>query len=85
MLHGGEFDIRQLMGEEDCVGLVPISVNGSCEATIRHISAPDKESRSVSITLEMDRVYMMSGKCSVILPDQTSFKCAVFGVWRESI
>ena len=83
--HSGESDFHQLMGKDDCVGLIPIIITGPPEVIIRDPDAPEKEQRSVKVTLRTDCVFMISGRCLITLPEKTKVACAVFGVWRESI
>lgn len=83
MFHSGEYNMGQIAPGEDCIGLVPIIVRGSFGAIVRYTSASGEEQRQISITLGIDSVLIMSGRCSVILPDQASIVCAIFCVWRE--
>ena len=83
--YSGELELRQLAGEDGCAGLIFVIITGPPYAIVREPNASEREQRSAKITLGTDRVYMISGRCSIIFPEQTKVFCAAFCVWRESI
>lgn len=87
----GQSKFDRLVGKDDCIVLIPVAISGSPVATVQEpkgtqgstgIEEP-KGGRRTILTFKTNSELMISGSCSILIPDRTKVVCVMLCIGKD--
>jgi hypothetical protein len=76
---GGRSSFDKFVAKDDCIVLIPVAMNGSVQATVHD----PKTKQETAFTFQTGVVYIITGRCSIRLPEGSKVACAGLAIKRE--
>lgn len=74
--------VDELVDTRDCIVLIPRVISGSSKVTVKEPQGPLSKQKMMTVTFEVDSIYMIAGGCSISVPDETKLVCVMLCIWR---
>ena len=86
-IQSGELNFvnEDLVEMKDCIVLIPHAVSGSAKVTVKEPQGSHGKQRTTTIIFKVDSIYMISGRCSISVPDDTKLVCVMLCMWRKPV
>jgi hypothetical protein len=79
VFQGGWSRFDKFVEKDDCIVLIPAATNGLVQATVHD----PKTKQETTITFQTGVEYIITGRCSIWLPEGSKVACAVLAIKRE--
>jgi len=87
----GQSIFDRLVGNDDCIVLIPVAISGSPMAIVQepkgtavsHGAEEPKDGRRTTLTFKTHSELMISGRCSILIPDQTKVVCVMLCIGMD--
>ena len=87
----GQSIFDRLVGKDDCIVLIPVAISGSPMAIVQepkgtavsHGAEEPKDGRRTTFTFKTNSELMISGRCSILIPDQTKVVCVMLCIGMD--
>jgi len=78
----GWSNLDKLVGKNDCIVLIPVAISGSPVPTVQEQKG-SKGERQTTLTFSTNSEVMISGRCSMWIPDETKVVCVVLCIGKD--
>jgi hypothetical protein len=79
VLQDGRSNFDKEVGKDDCIVLIPVAISGSPIATVED----PKGERKTTLTFMINFEFMIAGRCSILIADQTKIVCVMLCIGKE--
>ncbi|PVH70285.1 hypothetical protein DL98DRAFT_661243 [Cadophora sp. DSE1049] len=81
----GQSIFDRLVGKDDCIVLIPVAISGSPMAIVQEPKGTEesKGGRKTTLTFKTNSELMISGRCSIVIPDQTKVVCVMLCIGMD--
>lgn len=83
-IQSGESKFDELVDTRHCIVLIPCAVYGSPTVTVTEPESPHGKQEITTVTFEVDSIYMIAGRCSISIPDESKLVCVMLCIRRGS-